>query len=69
MQDIVEKLVSGLEKGKPSPISSYLFHLYNRFECLGEEETILLVTAKYMLQFDIAPEVEAQPDMKDKDSE
>ena len=26
MQELVEKLVSGLEKGKPSPISRYLFH-------------------------------------------
>ena len=48
MLEIVEKLVFGLEKGKPSPISPYLFHLYNRFECLREEETTLLVAAKFM---------------------
>ena len=69
MQDVVGKLVSRLEKGKPSPISPYLFHLYNRFECLREEETTLLVVAKYMLQVDIALEAEAQLDTKDKDSE
>ena len=34
MHDKVGKLVSGLEKGKPSSISPYLFHLYDRFECL-----------------------------------
>ena len=66
---IVGKLVSRLEKGKPSPINSYLFHLYNKFECLREEETTLLVVAKVMLQFDIALEPEAQPEMKDEDLE
>ena len=49
MQEIVGKLVSGLEKGKPSPTNLYLFHLYNRFECLREEETTMLVVAKFML--------------------
>ena len=49
MQEIIGKLVSGLEKGKPSPISPYLFYLDNRFECLREEETTLLVVAKVML--------------------
>ena len=38
LQEVVDKLVSGLEKGKASPISPYLFHLYHRFECLREEE-------------------------------
>ena len=61
--------MSRLEKGKASPICPYLFHLYNRFECLREEETTLLVAAKVMLQFDIAPEPKAQLEMKDIDSE
>ena len=56
MQEVVGKLVSRLEKGKPSSISPYLFHLYNRFECLRNKETILLVAAKVMLQFNIVPE-------------
>ena len=38
LHEVVDKLVSGLEKGKPTPISPYLFHLYNRFECLREDE-------------------------------
>ena len=37
MQEIIGKLVSNLEKEKPSPISPYLFHLYSRFECLRKE--------------------------------
>ena len=49
MQEIVGKLISRLEKEKPSPISPYCFHFYNRFECLREEETTMLVAAKYML--------------------
>ena len=69
MQEIVGKLVLGLEKEKPSPISPYFFHLYDRFECLREEETTMLVAAKFMLQFDIASELEAQLEIKDKDSE
>ena len=34
IQEVVGQLVSNLEKGKPSSISPYLFHLYNRNECL-----------------------------------
>lgn len=67
MQEVVRKLVSGLEKGKPPPINPYFFHLYNRFECLREEETTLLVVAKVMLQFNIAAEPEVQLEMKDAD--
>ena len=36
--EIVDKLVSGLDKGKPTPINLYLFHLYSKYECLREEE-------------------------------
>ena len=38
LYEVVDKLVSGLKKEKPTPISPYLFHLYNRFECLREDE-------------------------------
>ena len=46
MQELVGKLVSGLEKVKPSSISPYLFHLYHRFECLREGEMEMLETAR-----------------------
>ena len=69
MQEIVGKLVSRLEKEKPSSISPYLFYLYSRFECLRMEETTMLVPAKFIFQFNIAPESEAQPEKKDEDSE
>ena len=38
LNKVVDKLVSVLGKGKPTPISPYLFHLYSKFECLREEE-------------------------------
>ena len=34
LHEVVDKLVSVLGKGKPTPISPYLFHLYNKFEYL-----------------------------------
>lgn len=34
LQFVVEKLVSGVGKGKPSPICPYLFHLYVVNQCL-----------------------------------
>ena len=51
IQELVGKLVSRLEKEKPSPISSYLFYLYHRFECLRGEEIEMLETTKYMLEY------------------
>ena len=69
IQELVDKLVSGLQKGKPSSISSYLFHLYHRFECLRGGESEVLETAKYMLEFGVSPEVEMQLDTVDLDSD
>ena len=69
MQEVVGKLVSELEKEKPFPMSSYLFHLYHRFECLRREESKMLETAKYMLEFGVGPKVETQPDTVDLDSD
>ena len=63
------KLVSRLEKGKSSPIGPYLLHLYQRFECLREEEMQELEVAKHFLEYDISPEAEAQPDVVEIDSD
>ena len=38
LHKVVDKLVSVLEKGKHTPITPYLFHLYSKFECLRGEE-------------------------------
>ena len=69
IQEVVEKLVSALEKEKPSPISPYLFHFYHRNECLRREEMNMLESAKYCLEYGINPEAEVQPDVVEIDSE
>ena len=60
---MVDKLVSGLEKGKSTPINPYLFHLYNKFECLREEELQQIEVARECLELGVAPEVETQLDV------
>ena len=60
---VVDKLVFGLEKGKPTPISPYPFHLYNRFECLREDEMQQIEIAKECLEHDVGPEAEMQLDV------
>ena len=60
---IVDKLVSRLEKGKSTPISPYLFHLYNKFECLREEELQEIEVARECLELRVAPEVEMHLDI------
>ena len=49
--------MSNLEKEKATPISPYLFHLYNRNECLREKEIEELVIAKKYLEFGISREI------------
>ena len=56
IQEIVGHLVSNLEKRKTSPISPYLFHLYNKNECLKEEEIDELKVARKYLELGIIPE-------------
>ena len=69
MQELVQKLVSRLEKRKPSPISPYFFHLYDRFECLKEGEMTMLESARAILEFDVTPKAKVQPNPKDEDSD
>ena len=69
LQEVVGKLVSALEKGKPSPISPYLFHLYHRNECLRGGEMEELEVAKKYLEYGVSPETVAQPDVVEVDLE
>ena len=69
MQELIGKLVFGLEKGKPSPICPYFFHPYSNYKCLREGEASMLDTTRAMLEFDVALETEVQPDTKDEDSD
>ena len=62
LHKVVDKLVSMLGKGKPTPISPYLFHLYNKFECLRGEE-IQIEVARECLELGVASEEEPEPDV------
>ena len=64
--EVVDKLVSILWKRKSIPISPYLFHLYNKFECLRKEEMQQLEVAKECLELRIASEVD--PDVVEIES-
>ena len=56
IQEVVGRLVSHLEKGKPSPISPFLFHLYSRNECLKDEEIDVIEAARKYLELGISLE-------------
>ena len=68
LQEVVGKLVSALEKEKPSPISPYLFHFYHKNECLRGGEMEMLEVAKKYLKYGVSLEAEAQPDVVEIDS-
>ena len=55
--------MSNLEKGKTSLISPYLFHLYNRNECLRDGKMEELVVAREYLEFGISLETMAHLDV------
>ena len=53
---VINRLVSQLEKGKPSPISPFLFHLYSNNKCLRDEEIDEIEAARKYLGFGISSE-------------
>ena len=67
IQEVVGHLVGNLEKGKASPISPYLFHLYYRNECLRSEEMKEVEVARECLVYGIGPDT--PPDEEDAGSE
>ena len=62
LHEVVDKLVSVLGKRKPIFVSPYLFQLYNKFECLREEEIQQIEIARDCLELGVAPEVESELD-------
>ena len=54
--------MSHLEKGKPSPISPFLFHLYSKNECLKDEEIDEIEAARKYLELWISLEIVAAPE-------
>ena len=69
LHEVIDKLVSVLGKGKPTPISPYLFHLYSKFECLRREELQQLEVAKECLELGVASEGEPEPDEVEVESD
>ena len=49
--------MANLEKGKASPISPYLFHLYHRNECLRGEEMKEVEVAWECLEYGVGPSI------------
>ena len=64
---MVGHLVANLEKEKASPISFYLFHLYNRNECLRREEMKEVEVARECLEYGVEPDT--PPDKEEARSE
>src|SRR5665811_559327 len=56
IHEVVEKPVSMLSKRKPTPVSPYLFHLYDKFECLRKDEIQKMEVAKECLEMGFASE-------------
>ena len=61
IHEVLHRLVAHLEKGKSSPISPYLFHLYSRNECLNKDEMDEIEAARKYLELGISLEIVAHP--------
>ena len=62
IHEVVHRLVAHLEKGKPTPINPYLFHLYSMNECLKDEEIDEIEVARKYLELGISPETVVIPE-------
>ena len=68
IQEVVGHLVPNLEKRKASSISLYLFNLYNKNECLKEEEIDELEVARKYLELGITVEAVVHPEVVEIES-
>ena len=66
IQEVVGHLVSNLEKRKASSISSYLFHLYHRIECMRVDELQEIEVAKECLEYGV--DLDTPPDEEEASS-
>ena len=60
--ELVNRLVGGVEKAKPTPICPFLYHLYECKGLLTEEEETDYTTAKELNRYEI-------PSERDEDSD
>ena len=60
--ELVQRLVSGADKAKPTPICPFLYHLYKCKGLLTEEEETDYTTAKELNRYEIPPERDEDSD-------
>ena len=60
--ELVQRLLGGADKSKPTPICPFLYHLYECKGLLTEEENIDYTTAKKLNRYRITPEQDQDSD-------
>ena len=66
-RDLAQRLIVRVGKPKPTPISPFLFHLYESKGVLTEEKEIEYKTAQELRGYRITPEPGSRPESKDED--
>ena len=70
MRDQIKRLVGGIGKSKPSPITPFLYHLYQTHGWLTNRELDSYDTAKAMSEFEIEdPDEEAGQEEEDSEAD
>ena len=64
--DLAQRLAKGVGKPKPTPICSFLFHLYVGQGLLTEDKELDYRTAKEMAGYRITPDPDSRPGSDDK---
>ena len=62
MRDMVRPLLAGIGKSKPTPICSYLLHLYVAYDAIQPKEKKVYMVAESFMRYNIEPDEEEQPD-------
>ena len=63
MRDLMNKMVSGIGKSKPFPISPFLFHLYHSMDLLRKTKRDAYEVAAAMIEYEIEnPDAEDDPE-------
>ena len=65
-RDLAQRLAKGVGKSKPTPICSFLFHLYNGQGLLMEDKELDYRTAKEMAGYRITPDPNSRPGSDDE---
>ena len=67
IHEVVDKLVSVLSKRKPTPVSPYLFHLFQKFDCLRKDEIEKWKVVKECLEIGFASKDELAEEQDESD--